>query len=121
MLLSDRTLLLLERSLDAHLVRHNRLAGDIANVETPGYRASDRGFEAEMAQALTRDPEPGQTPPLPAVEATQAPDAAPGSDRVDLDRAMSELAANAGGYSAAARLAGRRLAMLRQVVADGAA
>lgn len=43
---------ILERSLDASALRHRVIANNIANVDTPGFKASTVDFEAELARAL---------------------------------------------------------------------
>jgi flagellar basal-body rod protein FlgB len=119
MFLSDRTLFLLERSMDARLVRQNRLAGDVANADTPGYHPQDSGFDQALGEALSAHPESGLSvaPPLPEPEPAVVPDH--DGNTVDLDRTMSELATNGLGYAAAARMASKKLATLRQVITDG--
>lgn len=56
----DRTLGVLERALDARLLRHNVLAGNLANSNTPGYVPRDVDFDAAMRERLPApDAEPG--------------------------------------------------------------
>jgi flagellar basal-body rod protein FlgB len=139
----DSTLGRLERSLDVRLARHNVLSGNLANVDTPGYKPRDVDFQAAMASA-EGGASPGATPAsslsltraghlaaaagtgmgsvggdeIPMIE--QAGDA-PSLDgnRVDLDRTMAQLAENGMQYGAAARAASKKLAILRYVVSDG--
>lgn len=46
--LFDKTISLLGNSLDLRAARHKLLASNIANQETPGYRAVDIKFEDEL-------------------------------------------------------------------------
>ncbi|MCR4398802.1 MAG: flagellar basal body protein, partial [Firmicutes bacterium] len=46
----DRTMTLLERGLDIASARHNVLAGNIANANTPGYKRRDISFEGVMRE-----------------------------------------------------------------------
>jgi flagellar basal-body rod protein FlgB len=152
--LFDATLGTLERALDARLLRHNVLAGNLANSDTPGYIPRDVDFAAAMREA--RDT--GGAPPVPRAGLTLAsaghavsgaddiplgaagalestPPGAPGSpvttvqgagagldgNAVDVDRALAAVAENAIQYNAAARAAGKKLAILRYVASDGAA
>jgi len=140
----DATLATLERSLDVRLERQNVLAGDIANVDTPGFMPSDIDFRAAMEQATTTlgdstapapqlplDGPRGLRPmPLASHGTTpggapliQAEGAKPGLDGngVDLDRTMVAMAQNAIQYAASAKAAGKKLAILRYVASDGAA
>jgi len=146
----DKTLATLERSLDARLLRQNVLAGNIANANTPGFTPKDVDFEAAMASAQREpgvslaapSSAEGSTSPGPiALDAPRAAPraldggtsawsaplvhaagASPGLDgnAVDLDRTMVAMAQNALQYSANARAAGRKLAILRYVASDGA-
>ena len=59
----DRTLSTLERALDARLLRHNVLAGNLANANTPGFVPRDVDFAAAMRESL---PAPGEPAPAPA-------------------------------------------------------
>lgn len=44
----DRTIGLLGNAMDLRAARHKLLASNIANQETPGYRAKDIDFESEL-------------------------------------------------------------------------
>jgi flagellar basal-body rod protein FlgB len=55
MKLFDKTLTTLERSLDARLLRQNLLAGNLANVDTPGFVPRELDFEAAMARSQSQD------------------------------------------------------------------
>lgn len=47
----DNTVNLLGSSLDLRAARHKLLSSNVANQETPGYRAVDINFEQEMQKA----------------------------------------------------------------------
>jgi flagellar basal-body rod protein FlgB len=140
MKLFDATLTRLERSLDVRLVRHNLMASNVANVDTPGFRPKDVDFNAAMAAAAdgenpsgdasvgltTTDPSHlgiggggiGSGGYMPLIEDSgQAPSF--DGNRVDLDRTMVEMAKNGMQYGAAARAAARKLAILRYVITEG--
>jgi flagellar basal-body rod protein FlgB len=139
----DATLGRLERSLDVRLTRHNALAGNLANVDTPGYKPKDVDFAAAMAAvsgaegagptavhttaaghlavasgAAIGTPASADTGDIPLVE--RGGDS-PGMDgnRVDLDRTMAQRAENGMQYGASARAAGKKLAILRYVAGEG--
>jgi flagellar basal-body rod protein FlgB len=64
----DRTLGTLERALDARLLRHNVLAGNLANANTPGYVPRDVDFQAAMREGLpTPEAAPGAAPSRDAI------------------------------------------------------
>ncbi len=134
MKLFDRTLGTLERALDARLLRHEVLAGNLANANTPGFQPREVDFAAAMARAAAERPEPGERAgeiPLALADGSRA--GAAGSpvaiasgtpagldgNGVDVDRALVAVAENAVQYGAAARAAGKKLAILRYVVSDG--
>jgi flagellar basal-body rod protein FlgB len=138
----DKTLLTLERALDARLLRQNVLSGNLANANTPGYVPRDVDFAAAMRQGGLAE----RTEKAPAVQAGDiplltagSPGAAlggqPGSpvvamegakagldgNAVDVDRALAAVAENAIQYGAAARAAQKKLALLRYAASDGTA
>jgi flagellar basal-body rod protein FlgB len=124
----DSTLATLERALDVRLARQNVLAGNIANADTPGYQPQDVDVEAAMAQPASPSPQPtagegmrldtsARLPLVPAQGAAAGID----GNAVDLDRTMVALAQNALQYTAVAKAAGKKLAILRYVASDGAA
>lgn len=47
-----KTLGILEMTMDASLVRRGVISNNIANAETPNFKRSDVGFEAELNRAL---------------------------------------------------------------------
>ncbi len=137
----DTTLATLERALDARLERQTLLAGNLANADTPGFVSRDLDVARHVASPSATLPDaPGASPlclsgsggspsPMPMLPAV-APaggvpgnPAAPGLDGndVDIDRTLAALAENALQYNAAARTAGKKLAILRYVASDGAA
>jgi flagellar basal-body rod protein FlgB len=137
----DSTLGRLEKSLDVRLARHNVLSGNLANVDTPGYKPKDVDFQAAMASAEGAPGAAGQVAPASTLAVTRAGHMAVGGgsagsgdiplierngdspsldgNRVDLDRTMAQMAENGMQYGAAARAASKKLAILRYVVSDG--
>jgi flagellar basal-body rod protein FlgB len=90
--------------------RHEVLVSNVANLETPGYRARELDFGDELKAAFAN---PAQAPaaPTPQVDPT-APARADGNS-VDLDLQMAKLGQNGGRYTALAKIMGMRLALLR--------
>jgi len=134
----DNTLARLERSLDVRLVRENVLGANVANVDTPGFRAKDVDFVAAMSviDGAAHDGGGVSQPSAPAMAATESePTGIAANDlpivelpaggatfdgnTVDLDRTMVAMAENAIQYGASARAAGKKLAILRYVASDG--
>jgi flagellar basal-body rod protein FlgB len=134
----DNTLARLERALDVRLVRQNVLSGNVANVDTPGFKPKDVDFTATMAaiDGAAHDPGGVSLPTAPTLggstsdasgmPANELPivDVPAGGasfdgNTVDLDRTMVAMAENALQYGASAKAAGKKLAILRYVVSDG--
>jgi flagellar basal-body rod protein FlgB len=115
MKLFDSTLSTLERSLDARLTRQNVLSGNLANVDTPGFKPKDVDVKKLMELGG------GEVAENAAI--IDAPGAEAGIDgnAVDVDKTLASLAENALQYGAAAKAAGKKLAILRYVASDGAA
>jgi flagellar basal-body rod protein FlgB len=136
----DATTARLERSLDVRLVRHNVLAGNLANVDTPGYTPRDIDFAAAMSEAVGEGAASGPSLPMRETNArhiavggiaangreipiVETHGEAPSLDGngVDLDRTMTAMAENGLQYGASARAVGKKLAIMRYVVSDGTA
>lgn len=102
----------LERALDVRAHKHTVLAGNLANADTPGFAPLDVDFEAAMAAA---EPVSGATHTAEELAGRAGLD----GNSVDVDKTMIALAENGLQYGAAARAAGKRLAILRYVASDG--
>jgi flagellar basal-body rod protein FlgB len=130
----DGTLSTLERSLDARLTRHEVLAGNLANANTPGFTPRDVDFAAAMAAASPGAPgASGAGGDIPLALAgtavavgspvVAAQDGSAGLDgnAVDVDRTLAAVAENAIQYGATARAVQKKLAILRYAASDGVA
>jgi flagellar basal-body rod protein FlgB len=117
------------RSLDYHSNRHNVLASNIANANTPGFRPKEllRVEAEEFASKLPlvrTEQEHFVAGGLDAVhDLTVVPEesniAGLDGNNVSLEREMSKLEANDLRYQGAAKLVTRQLAMLRYAANDG--
>lgn len=122
---SDATSQLLERALTVRTEKHERLADNLANVDTPGYRPGDVDFAASLqaatqAGASTTHAGHLRGGDLDVIE-TRGAESAPTADgnTVDLDRTMAALAENGTQYSSTAKFLQKRMALLRYVSSDG--
>ncbi len=52
MLFSDKTPKLLKKSLDLHLQKNSVISSNIANADTPGYKAVDLKFNEQLQSAI---------------------------------------------------------------------
>lgn len=131
---NSKLMTLMEKSLDFRTKRHDLLASNIANKDTPGYHSQDLVFEKALKTALSAD-EPGpletshplhmdgnHTPPMDLVEAQRINSAAPfvgfDGNTVDLDREMAKIAENQLMYNATTRMVSHKFKMLKTVLAE---
>ena len=128
---------LLELSLRVRGARHEVLAANIANADTPGYRPKDLDFKTVMRSAVDVDDDAAgvREPPgggaavseLDIQSAIYEPafqNDRQGEDRLDgnsvsLDRQMGILTENSLAYEASLTLLSRTLANLRYVIGEG--
>jgi flagellar basal-body rod protein FlgB len=114
----------LQAAMTFHRERHAVLAGNVANVDTPGYRPFDLNpTSADDAQTLAVT-EPGHIASTSGQTYTkefsdegqlQTPD----GNHVQLERELAKIDANRARYSTSAELVSRRLALLRYAAGDG--
>jgi len=118
-----------QRALDYHSERHNVLASNIANANTPGFRPNEllrveeTEFHSTLALARTEQEHFRPTGLGGVHEMTVVPDESHigglDGNNVSLEREMSKLEANDLRYQGAAKLVNRHLAMLRYASNDG--
>ena len=131
----DQHLALLSRSLDFRARRNNVLASNIANLETPGYKAKDLVFESALGKAM-RANEPGPLEvtdprhldgrnilPLsevkPEIIRTGNPVGNLDENSVDLEREMVKLGENQVVYQALTQMVSHKFAQLRLSIREG--
>lgn len=133
--LFDGTVSLLQRTLNLRSAQHQAMSSNIANADTPNYRAFEVAVEEELRK---QRPEPGrvefartQVNHLPLngpgsadrvrLQAAAAPSFSLRADgnTVDLDRAMGDLAENSLKYKTSAQLLSAKLKSLRNVIQGG--
>jgi len=120
----DRSIYLLEQSLNLRMARQNVIAANLANVETPGYRALDVNFEEVLRDIASRldaegSPTEAGTSLQPVhLELRPADASSLGNDNntVDLERELGKLSENALMFKAQALFLGKKLAMLREAI-----
>jgi flagellar basal-body rod protein FlgB len=114
----DTTMRGLTEALTIHQKRHQVLTSNLANVETPGFRAQDLDFATALKDAFQAKPAEleglGETMPR-QLEDTTAPARADGNT-VDLDLQMAKLGMNGGRYVSLARILALRIGLLRQAI-----
>lgn len=114
-LFDDATLSALRGSLAFATARHQAIASNIANVNTPGYRRVDvaAGFEAAFRDAVQQR---GPTPEPKFLEDTTAAAVRADGNNVNLDRELYLLAENNTRHEFAAEVLRRRFSGLRTAI-----
>ena len=112
-------------ALSFHRERHMVLAGNIANLDTPGYRPLDleRKPAADSASLAITNPNQidsgGETGDYITTFDAGGNLSSPDGNAVSLEREMAKIDANRTRYSTSAELVSRRIALLRYCAGDG--
>ncbi len=122
----------LNTSLNVRQLNQNVISSNIANADTPGYRAKVVDFEAALREVLRSDQSIAQVETQPGHRAKHATDpvhiqinedqnAVASLDGNTVDRAgeMVKLAQNQLLYDASAEMLKRKLGMLKYAIAEG--
>ncbi len=134
--LFDNTISLLGNSLDLRAARHKLLSSNIANQETPGYRAVDIKFEEELQKRSGKGAGQGDTEVLTRTSPLHlSPVSGIGSEPRVLDRAteiegydrnsvgiegeMARLSENALMYSVTSKLIRGKFMTLMTAIKEG--
>ena len=121
-LFNDKSFQVIEQALDIRMKRHTVMASNLANADTPGYRAREIDFAGELKRALSEPEDLTKTNEkhMDISGATQShivfdEAGAVGNDgnNVDLDITMGKISSNAQGYNNAVNLLTMKLRMLR--------
>ncbi len=129
--MGDFTLEVLQRSLDASVLRQRVIAENIANVDTPFYKRKEVVFEDELKKALDK-PEavlklkvtnprhieniPQNTLPEPKVKVVDDILFRRDLNNVDIEKELVDLAKNNILYTGLTRLVSTRFSMLRGAI-----
>jgi flagellar basal-body rod protein FlgB len=112
-----------------HRERHAVLAGNVANVDTPGYRpyditqhdAAGGGLEMTTTEGVAHMTAGGGEPG--AAYAKEFDDGGaqggPDGNAVSMERELAKIDANRTRYATAAELVSRRMAMIKYAAGDG--
>lgn len=120
----------LEGAMDISHKRHNVIAGNISNLETPGYKAKDIDFKTAMAQVLGSETETGLTVTnsshMGGMTGSGA-DAEPfeeagewnGYNWMNVDKVMNKLTENNLVYRTATEALLRKIVIMKDVIREG--
>lgn len=133
----DKTSRILEKAMDLRMIRQGFIASNIANAETPYFRAVDVNFEATMEQ-LVKKAEKQQSAELectdprhffsmnPAAEvpseekiifaASDSPSIGNDSNSVNLESELGKAGRNQMMYSALVQLLNKKVTQVKQIL-----
>lgn len=139
-ILDDRTMRTLELALDVASARHQVIANNVANVNTPGFKAADVDFVGSLEQAMAGRAESagpnltgratrrghiaisgpasaGRSPIVQTVDegASMKVD----GNSVDIDLEMAKMAENTMMYNTFAQLVSNKFGLLKYVISEG--
>ncbi len=111
----SRVLLGLGDALDMREARHRVHAENLANAETPGYRARTLSFEDQLGSAMRGEPGGRRVP-----EAIIDRDAElkPNGNSVDVDREMARMSSNSVETVALTRIVARKYGGLKSLLTE---
>jgi len=130
----SRTFSVLERGLDLRALKHNLIASNIANLETPNYKRFDLMVEkaltamVEKSQTKVKNElRPGHIPlrevPYEVTTPVQGFEVDKGSggngESVDIDKEMASLSENNLMYNALAQILARKFLGLKNAIKEG--
>jgi flagellar basal-body rod protein FlgB len=134
MKISDPTIQALQASLKFRQLRQELIASNIANAETPGYKAKKIDFEEALARALDVDDQlkmnttdskhfnvggGGFNNLEPDIYEDSNGIVSPDGNNVDRDQEMAEMAENKIMYDASVQLLNKKLGLLKYAVGSG--
>lgn len=127
------TISLLERVLDLRSLRHNAIVSNIANIDTPHYKAFDVMIDEEIEKAAGKEKKIAVTRTRPEhlpikqykLDTSTPKLAAPSQtavrgdgNSVNIDKAMANLSENNLMYNALAQIISRRFLTLKSAMQD---
>ncbi len=112
----------IEKVLDLRTRQHAMTVTNLANGDTPGFRARHVDFGRSLSNLLSSSGVDGSSTSIDdamEIELTQAPAWAADGNSVDPQREMAVLTENQMLYSASVEILNRRVGLMRYVVTEG--
>jgi len=139
-ILDDRTMRTLETALDVASARHQVIANNVANVNTPGFKVADVDFVSSLEQAMAGRAESagrrltgrttraghlaitgpesvGRSPIVQTVD--EGVSMKVDGNSVDIDLEEAKMAENATMYNTFAQLVSSKFSLLKYVISEG--
>jgi flagellar basal-body rod protein FlgB len=112
----------LREALSLHEARHRVISENLANVDTPGYRARDIDFGEALRHAFEREGAvgvaDGEPAALPEPTIDRSAVAKPDGNSVDVDLEMARLSDNGFRMVALSRIVARKYAGMKQMLSE---
>jgi len=114
----------IERMLDITARRQQALASNIANIDTPGYKAMDVTFQQELSSSMQlAATDPAHLAALSTASSVQLVETEgkikPNGNNVDLEREMTEMTKNGLQYVMLTQFMNSAVKSLRYAISDG--
>lgn len=123
----DSSILGLHKNMDVTKKRSEALLSNIANAETPGYRAIDVNFGAELDKAFSKQSgvlmktsekhmNIGSNSGASQIVSDNTGTMRKDGNNVDLDLQMAKMSKNTGSFNGSAAMIRKKLNMIRQAI-----
>lgn len=113
----------LENLLSWTSKRQQALAANVANMDTPGYRAKDYSFEQQLSTLTMAETSGNHMLPTEDTTTAQLYDVGtkekPNGNNVDLEREMTEITKNGLQYLTLVQYLNQKIRTLREAISDG--
>ncbi len=126
--LGDSAMNIASRAMDGLSYRRNVISQNVANVDTPGYKALELNFEGELLRSLSSTPRLSMTLTHTDHQLSDGDASAPftaklrsgGTDRadgnnVDIDQELVEMTETGIRYSALSTAVSKKLSLLKEI------
>lgn len=120
----DRTVRLMEDRLSLNSLNQNLISGNLANINTPGYKAKEASFDKALRESLeeqvlqmVRSNGSHMAPDSP-VQALSEPEVVENGP-VDLDTEMVKLTRNSIEYQYMVSMLNKKFTMLKNAISEG--
>jgi flagellar basal-body rod protein FlgB len=127
--LMGKTVALLSHALDYRSARQNVISGNLANVDTPGYRPKELNFDQALRKAVEKDgislnktdrkhfPNPGDPTTGKGSHTIESLEGEVSeSNQLNIDKEMAKMVQNNLLYEASAKLLARKFDSLRMAI-----
>jgi flagellar basal-body rod protein FlgB len=121
MTLFDKTIDVLDKSLDLYLLRQQVISDNVANAETPYFKARRVDFESELQRAMEESESGVRDIASVTPRVYEDPYSETGQDlnTVDMDREMAEMSKNDVKYSATSQAISKKFGLLKYAISEG--